>query len=608
MNPLNLSADAPWRARFNVSVVAFTQVATLNPRRGLAVTNRTGVYQLHCWDTLTGALTALTNAPAGVVFGGLSPDGQWVYYHKDQQGDEIGHFVRVPWGSSPDVTPEDITPELPPYASNSISQSLNGSVLGFGVADSGGFQMFTQPVAADGRLGQHALLYKSARYTAGPLLSYDGDMAVIATTERSTGFNFTLYSFDLTQPSEILQVFQDTEATVQPVEFAPLSGDSRLLATTNDSGFTRPVIWDTRTGSRTDIPLADIDGDIFAWGWSPDASKLLLCNLSNAQYQLYIFDLERSLLTKLNHPTGTFNSGYYFDADTVYVNMQDSQHPTQLVALDAATGAQKAVVLAAGGQIPSGSKWRSVSFLSTGNTQIQAWVATPAGDGPWPMILNTHGGPTAVETEVFSSFSQAWLDHGFAYMSVNYRGSVTFGREFEQAIWGNLGDVEVDDMAAAYHWAVQNKIAQPDSVLLTGGSYGGYLTLQAIGRKPELWAGGMAQVAIADWVLMYEDQAETLRGYQRSLFGGTPEEKPEAHRKSSPITYVDQIKAPILVIQGANDTRCPARQMHVYEDKLKESGKQIQVHWFDAGHGSRAKDQQIQHMELMLNWAYRTLG
>ncbi len=163
-------------------------------------------------------------------------------------------------------------------------------------------------------------------------------------------------------------------------------------------------------------------------------------------------------------------------------------------------------------------------------------------------------------------------------------------------------------MAAAYQWLVDNKIAIPDSVLLTGGSYGGYLTLQAIGRRPELWAGGMAEVAIADWAMMYEDQAETLRGYQRALFGGTPDETVEATRIASPITYAEQIKAPILVIQGANDTRCPARQMHAYEDKLKSLGKSIQVHWFDAGHGSRAMEQQIQHQELMMRFAYQVLG
>jgi dipeptidyl aminopeptidase/acylaminoacyl peptidase len=129
-----------------------------------------------------------------------------------------------------------------------------------------------------------------------------------------------------------------------------------------------------------------------------------------------------------------------------------------------------------------------------------------------------------------------------------------------------------------------------------------------MGRRPELWAGGMAEVAIADWKTMYEDEAESLRGYQRALFGGAPDEVPEATRKSSPITYAEQIKAPVMVIQGENDTRCPARQMKVYEAKLKSLGKQIEVHWFSAGHGSRAQEQQIQHQEKMLSFAYRVLG
>jgi dipeptidyl aminopeptidase/acylaminoacyl peptidase len=211
-------------------------------------------------------------------------------------------------------------------------------------------------------------------------------------------------------------------------------------------------------------------------------------------------------------------------------------------------------------------------------------------------------------TEMFLPRGQAWLDHGFAFLTINYHGSTTFGKDFEKSIWGNLGHLEVDDMAAAYHWLVDNGIAEPDSVMITGWSYGGYLTLQAIGKRPDLWAGGMAGIAIADWNLMYEDQAETLRGYQRALFGGTPDETPEATRDSSPITYAGNIKAPIQVIQGSNDTRCPARQMRAYEDKLHSLGKSIEVHWFDAGHGARAMEQQIEHQELMLRFAYRVLG
>jgi dipeptidyl aminopeptidase/acylaminoacyl peptidase len=145
-------------------------------------------------------------------------------------------------------------------------------------------------------------------------------------------------------------------------------------------------------------------------------------------------------------------------------------------------------------------------------------------------------------------------------------------------------------------------------VLLTGGSYGGYLTLLGMGKRPDLWAGGVAEVAIADWRLMYEDQAETLRGYQRSLFGGTPDEKPDAHRASSPITYVQNYRVPVLVIQGENDSRCPSRQMRAFESQMQAAGKPIQIHWFDAGHGSLSIDESIKHQELALRYAYQVLG
>jgi dipeptidyl aminopeptidase/acylaminoacyl peptidase len=95
-----------------------------------------------------------------------------------------------------------------------------------------------------------------------------------------------------------------------------------------------------------------------------------------------------------------------------------------------------------------------------------------------------------------------------------------------------------------------------------------------------------------------------MRGYQRALFGGMPGEKPETHVKSSPITYAEQIQASILVIQGSNDSRCPARQMQVYEDKLTSLGKQIHVHWFEAGHGSYAQEQRLEQQELKMRFAY----
>ena len=214
-----------------------------------------------------------------------------------------------------------------------------------------------------------------------------------------------------------------------------------------------------------------------------------------------------------------------------------------------------------------------------------------------------------MQTEEFSPEAQAWLDHGFAFLSINYRGSTTFGRAFQQQIWGNLGHWEVEDMVAARDWLVREGIAQPDQIFPSGWSYGGYLTLLALGRRPELWAGGMAGVAIADWAMLYEDSADTLGATGSALFGGTPTEKPEHYAASSPMTYVEHVRAPVLIIQGRNDTRTPARPVEVYAERLRALGKTVEVEWFETGHVGGFADIElgIAHQERMLRFARAVL-
>ena len=97
-----------------------------------------------------------------------------------------------------------------------------------------------------------------------------------------------------------------------------------------------------------------------------------------------------------------------------------------------------------------------------------------------------HGGPHAVETEAFKPLAQSWVDHGIAYLNINFRGSTTFGRDFQEKIWGNPGLWEQEDIAAARTFLLDEGIAHSDQILLTGGSYGGYLVLLALGNQPEL--------------------------------------------------------------------------------------------------------------------------
>jgi dienelactone hydrolase len=601
MKALDLSPEADWRKRFRAAYIHWADMALKNQNRGLVCTNKDGVYQLYAWDIPTGELRQVTDEPMGVMGGIIASDGSHIYYLKDEGGNEIGHIVRVPFTGG---EVEDITPDMPVYSSLWYTQNRLGNLTGFMANGTDGFKVYVK--AED---GAPKLLHQSESICFGPSFSCDGKIAVIHSSERTKSLDLSLLVFDIETGQQIRE-FWEQGASIEGSIFSPIAGDPRLVCTSSASGFERPLIWNALTGECIPLQLRGIPGSVQPQSWSDDAEQIMLCQVYQAQYQLYRYEVSTHTAVKLAHPVGTlgrWSLGLFAPPGEIWVTWEDSAHPSRLIALDEKTGAFKRDVLKAG-DVPDGKSFQSVTLTSENGDTIQGWLAVPDGEGPFPTVLETHGGPTSVRGSQFSSRGQCWLDHGFAFFTLNYHGSITFGKDFEKSIWGNLGELEIQDMAAVYKWLVENKIAQSDAVLLTGESYGGYLTLQALGRRPELWAGGMAEIAIADWKTMYEDEAESLRGYQRALFGGAPDDVPEATRKSSPITYAEQVKAPILVIQGENDTRTPARQLRVYEEKLKSLGKQIEVHWFNAGHGSRAQEQQIEHQELMLNFAYRVLG
>ncbi len=606
LKALQLDDAAPWKQRFRAPVVMWTQLAKSAPTRGLTSSNQSGIFQLYAWDVPSGDLKQLTDIPWGQAFGSISPDGRYVYYLQDEEGNELGHYVRLPFAGG---EPEDITPDVPPYSSFGLSFSRASNMMGFTLADDAGFHSFCATLEPDGPLGPRKVLHETRSMVSGPLLSYDGELAVIATTERAGTLHFSLLAFDTAAGEQIGELWEGEGNSVEPAMFSPLPGDLRLLALTTRTGFRRPLIWNPRTGERVDLNLDTLEGEVFPTDWSADGQRILLRQFSQARQRLYLYDLAHDSLTPLNHPGGTFGGVYFGPGDEIFADWQDATHPSQLIALDGKTGAQTRTILTAG-EVPPGHPWQSITFPSSDGQTIQAWLALPEVDGPFPTILHTHGGPTAVMTEGFDARSQAWLDHGFAFVTVNYRGSTTFGRDFQDQIIGNLGHWELEDMVAARDWLVERGIADPERILLTGWSYGGYLTLLGLGKRPDLWAGGLAGVAIADWTIMYEDEADTLKGYQRAMFGGTPEEKPEQYAASSPITYVDNVKAPVLIIQGRNDTRTTPRPVELYEEKMKALGKPIEVIWFETGHaGSRMDiEQSIEHQALMLRFAYRLLA
>jgi dipeptidyl aminopeptidase/acylaminoacyl peptidase len=239
--------------------------------------------------------------------------------------------------------------------------------------------------------------------------------------------------------------------------------------------------------------------------------------------------------------------------------------------------------------------------------QVHALLQRPPGEGPFPMVFDVHGGPTWHDSDAFAAQPAAWVDHGFAVVRVNYRGSTGYGREWTDALKHRVGLIELEDIAAVREWTVETGLADPERMVLTGGSWGGYLTLLGMGVQPDLWTLGIAAVPVADYVAAYEDEMEALKAMDRTLLGGAPEEIPERWAASSPISYVDRVRAPVYISAGMNDPRCPIRQIDNYVQRLKDRGAPHEVYRYDAGHGSLVVEERIKQLGLEIDFALRHL-
>lgn len=606
-----ISTERAWERRFRLPLVLATQIARLRPERGLAIAVMGGSYQLYAWHVPEGRLTQLTFGSANIQRGHLSADGEYVYFLHDTAGGERGHYARVLFAGG---DPEDISPELPPHSSLVFTSSGDGSTLAYVALTAAGAQLYLQRVSPSGALGAPQLLHQ-ADHLGSTILSADAGLVAFYQPDRRGSIASSILVLETTSGAVLKTIRDGEESHIVPMRFCSLAGDPRFLATSDRSGQTLPLICNARTGERAELQLDALDGDVIPLDWSEDGQTLLLCHQARTQERLYRYDLGAHHLHALAHPSGSVTSrlndpGTYFapGGTEIYVQWENGMQPPQVLAIDAQTGEQTRSILRLGEET-TGHAWQSVEFASSDGVLVQGWLGLPGGSeratDPVPTIIYLHGGPFAVQRDWYLLPAETWVDSGFAFLALNYRGSTTFGREFERAIMGDAGHWELEDMAAAHQWLVAHAIARPDQILLHGHSYGGYLTLLALGKQPELWAGGVPVGAVTDWEMLMEEALPSM-GISAAVFlGGSPQAVPERYRKRSPITYADQVQAPILAFHGRNDPRTPAGQMQRYEARLRELGKSIEVVWFEEGHYNGSREQMIAQQARMLEFTHQ---
>ena len=231
-------------------------------------------------------------------------------------------------------------------------------------------------------------------------------------------------------------------------------------------------------------------------------------------------------------------------------------------------------------------KTRFETIESSDGVKVPTYIVEARGEKPGPTIVYVHGGPWSEVYDSWNVLINGLSIMGYHVVAPNFRGSTGYGEEYRLMDIGDPGGGDLEDVASAAKWAKEKGLASKIAVM--GYSYGGYMTYLALGKKPELWDAGVAGAGIVDWVEMYGLSDALFKKFIETLFNGYNE---ELMRERSPITYVDNVRAPLCIIHPQNDTRTPLKPILRYIEKLLEKKNTFEVHVIpDMGHMVKTVD------------------
>jgi dipeptidyl aminopeptidase/acylaminoacyl peptidase len=270
--------------------------------------------------------------------------------------------------------------------------------------------------------------------------------------------------------------------------------------------------------------------------------------------------------------------------------------PDAVVRVDLRTGDAETVREASRSPLDpaSTSVAEAIEFPTTGGRTAHAFYypprnqtfAAPATERP-PLIVVTHGGPTAAAGSTFDSSIQYWTSRGFAVADVNYGGSTGYGRAYRERLDGQWGRVDVDDVIAAATFLVKAGRVDGNRLAIRGGSAGGYTTLAALTFRPEVFKAGASYYGISDLEALELDTHKFESRYSHGLIAPYPERR-DIYRSRSPIHALDRLSCPLILFQGLEDTVVPPNQSQMMADAVRARGLPVAYLAFEGEqHGFR---------------------
>ena len=391
-----------------------------------------------------------------------------------------------------------------------------------------------------------------------------------------------------------------------------LSKDGRTLLITSNakSGYQNVALLDIASKKITWV--TDTKWEASAGDFSPDGKRFTYAINADGRSDVYLGDTATTKSEKIPIAGGVngfaaYPTSFSSSGDRLLLSHESSVEPADFWVYDLASRKPRQLTYSVIASLKAAPRPPSqvISYKSFDGKTISALLWVPFNlkrDGSNPALVLPHGGPTGQSQDYWSPRIAAFVSRGYICIAPNVRGSTGYGIEFQKANYKDLGGGDLQDEVYAAKFLEATGYVNPKKIGITGGSYGGFMTLMAIGRSPDVWAAGVELFGIINWMTMLQHEDAMLQEYEKSLLGDPVKDR-AIYDAASPITYIHNVKAPLLVLQGENDPRVPKEEAEQVVELLKKDGKTVDAHYYpNEGHGFEKRENQIDSIRRSVEW------
>ncbi|MGE5378105.1 MAG: prolyl oligopeptidase family serine peptidase [Bacteroidota bacterium] len=530
--------------------------------------NQTGEWEIYEIDLSTqGAREAnLITGGAGAKFSPqYSPDGQQIAYALDRDGSESYHIVlkNLEAGTQKDLTPSYAYAQHPNFAFSPVGKSI--AILS---DERGQFALYLLSIET----GERNLILDIHRPLWDVVWSPDGKWIAVEAEMQASDRGIFLVEVETGTNKQI-----KLNAAGLNAQHPAWSPDSKFLAFSAQSGECFDIgLYSIQTG---EIKwLTQSSGDDAAPCWSWDGKQLCWLHAEGAANCIYVYE-DGLPVKQVRLEMGIHHLPQFTPDGEILFLFESPKQPPDLWKLkldgtfEQLTNSMPAEYRDAGFVVPE-----EISYENAG-INVPALLYRGEGENA---VINIHGGPNWHVQFLWDPFAAHLASRGWTVLEPNYRGSTGYGRSWQIASRYDMGRVDTRDCAAGVEYLKRNDLA--DRIAVTGRSHGGYLTMTCLTQFPGLWCGGSAVVPFLNWFKSHEESREDLQHWNIENMGD-PEEDYERWYNASPYFFLDRVNAPVQLICGVHDPRCPSVESLDARDKLVELGKEVQLLLYeDEGH------------------------